>query len=328
MAHPSRRVGEQSDGIQPPAESRALFSDFLIAARHRAGCSLDEIALVTKVPARHLESLERGRVDDLPRGVYRRAIVRTYATAVGLDPTLVLERFGQVFGAETAFFEWEAVPTLARPRPAGVTTATSAESHHGPATIVSSRRTAVAPQEPPRRGQQSESGPVRVMAAATITAVLLLLAGYLLFTPDETLSSPPAAAGIPAASAPAVPADHALTTETGGAIAAPVRSDSVRPIADTTVEQPAPQDVLPAEPEDPVAELPVESRLVITSNPAGARVTVDGVGWGVTPLTIRHLSPGVKVIRLTKDGYVGQEREVRIGEDGAAAARITLQPRN
>jgi cytoskeletal protein RodZ len=327
MAHPSRRVGEQSDGIQPPAESRALFTDFLISARHRAGCSLDEIALVTKVPARHLESLERGRVDDLPRGVYRRAIVRTYATAVGLDPTLVLERFGQVFGAETAFSEWETVPTLARPRPAGVTTATGAESHHGPATIVSSRRTAVAQQELPRRGQQSESGPTRVVVAATVAAVLLL-AGYLLFAPDEPLSSPPAAAGTPAPSAPAVPADHTLTAETGSAIAPPLRSDPVRPIADTTVAQPAPQDVLPAEPEDPVAALPVESRLVITSNPAGARVTVDGVGWGVTPITIRHLSPGVKVIRLTKDGYVGQEREVRIGEDGAAAARITLQPRN
>jgi hypothetical protein len=66
---------------------------------------------------------------------------------------------------------------------------------------------------------------------------------------------------------------------------------------------------------------------VITTNPAGARVTVDGVGWGVTPLTIRHLTPGVKVIRVTKDGYVGQEREVRLGEAGAVAAELMLAPR-
>jgi hypothetical protein len=72
----------------------------------------------------------------------------------------------------------------------------------------------------------------------------------------------------------------------------------------------------------------VESRLVVTSNPSGARVTVDGIGWGVTPVTIRHLSPGVKLVRVTKDGYVGQERAVTMGEQGAVAARITLQPRD
>jgi hypothetical protein len=71
-----------------------------------------------------------------------------------------------------------------------------------------------------------------------------------------------------------------------------------------------------------------ESRLVVTSNPAGARVTVDGIGWGVTPITIRHLSPGVKLVRVTKDGYVAQERAVNMGEQGAVAARLTLQARD
>ena len=39
--------------------------------------------------------------------------------------------------------------------------------------------------------------------------------------------------------------------------------------------------------------------MMVMSTPTGARVTVDGIGWGETPVTIRHLPPGQKVVRLT-----------------------------
>jgi hypothetical protein len=323
MAQPNRGIGERSDAtVQPPAQDRVLFSEFLVAARRRAACSLDEIALVTKVPARHLEALERGRVDDLPRGVYRRAIVRTYATAVGLDPALVLERFGQVFGAETAFSEWQAAPPTSRQRPAALASV-AAGSAAGPATLVS-RRAAALSQDPPR-GSEREGGSGRFIAGAAVAAVLLLMGGYLLFVPARSSSSPAASSAEDAAA----PARAAAAVRTRGGLTAPIARDPVRRIADTAVTAPSAAAVAPAEPEDAaIPATPVESRLVITSDPAGARVTVDGVGWGVTPITIRHLPPGVKVIRVTKDGYVSEEREVRIGEDGAAAARLTLQPRN
>jgi hypothetical protein len=61
---------------------------------------------------------------------------------------------------------------------------------------------------------------------------------------------------------------------------------------------------------DDVQLMPAEGRLVITSNPSGARVTVNGVGWGSTPITIRHLEMGEKRIRLWKDGYLAVEQDV------------------
>jgi hypothetical protein len=62
----------------------------LKTARLRAGATLDDIARTTKVPVRMLEAIERGAFDRLPVGVYRRAYVRAYAEAVGLDPHEVL----------------------------------------------------------------------------------------------------------------------------------------------------------------------------------------------------------------------------------------------
>jgi hypothetical protein len=76
----------------------------------------------------------------------------------------------------------------------------------------------------------------------------------------------------------------------------------------------------------PVIPVNEPTRLVVTSEPAGARVTVDGIGWGVTPLTIQHLSPGDKIVRVTKDGFLAREQRVRV--EGRAALRVTLRPRS
>jgi hypothetical protein len=46
-------------------------------------------------------------------------------------------------------------------------------------------------------------------------------------------------------------------------------------------------------------------------------VTVNGIRWGETPLTIRHLTPGEKQLRLTKDGYLSVERTVHLTQDAA-----------
>lgn len=67
------------------------------------------------------------------------------------------------------------------------------------------------------------------------------------------------------------------------------------------------------------------SRLVVITQPAGARVTVDGVGWGVSPLTIRHLPPGARRVRVTKAGFRGEERVVRLDDAAAPTLRISLR---
>jgi hypothetical protein len=56
----------------------------------------------------------------------------------------------------------------------------------------------------------------------------------------------------------------------------------------------------------------VEGELVVSSDPAGAQVTVNGIGWGITPLRIQHLPLGYKRLRLTQSGYLGEERAVSL----------------
>jgi hypothetical protein len=92
-----------------------------------------------------------------------------------------------------------------------------------------------------------------------------------------------------------------------------------------------------AEAEHPLPELaaPVTARfgrpgqLRIVTEPPGARVTVNGVGRGVTPLTIQHLPPGAKRVRVTKDGYAGVERVISFAAgDPGRIVRIPLERRD
>ena len=68
--------------------------------------------------------------------------------------------------------------------------------------------------------------------------------------------------------------------------------------------------------------------LVVTSTPSGARVTVNGIGWGSTPVTINYLPVGPKRVRLSKDGYVAEERAVALTSDQPRrAVRLMLRAR-
>lgn len=67
------------------------------------------------------------------------------------------------------------------------------------------------------------------------------------------------------------------------------------------------------------------SGLVVTTEPPGARVTMNGIGWGFAPVTIRYVAPGDKRIRVTKDGYAAEERLVHLAEGHAIALTIRLR---
>jgi hypothetical protein len=79
-----------------------------------------------------------------------------------------------------------------------------------------------------------------------------------------------------------------------------------------------------------VAQRPssTDGSLVVTSDPPGARVTVNGIGWGVTPVTIPYLPFGTKQVRLIKPGYESEERTLRLESDRPRQTlRVTLRSR-
>jgi hypothetical protein len=52
--------------------------------------------------------------------------------------------------------------------------------------------------------------------------------------------------------------------------------------------------------------------LLIRSTPPNAEVLINGVARGRTPLAVRDLPLGSYTIRLTRDGYVDEEKAVRL----------------
>ena len=65
--------------------------------RQRNRVSLEEIAAQTCVKRELLEALENNDLSEWPRGLYARALIRTYATVVGLDPGDVVDEFCRLF---------------------------------------------------------------------------------------------------------------------------------------------------------------------------------------------------------------------------------------
>lgn len=69
------------------------FGDELRLERERRQITLDTICAVTKVSSRHLRALEDGRYEELPGGVFRKGIVRSYLSVLGVEESLWMERF-------------------------------------------------------------------------------------------------------------------------------------------------------------------------------------------------------------------------------------------
>jgi cytoskeletal protein RodZ len=69
------------------------FCDELRWERERRKVSIETICAETKVSSRHLLALEAGEYDQLPGGIFRKGIVRSYLGALGLDEERWIERF-------------------------------------------------------------------------------------------------------------------------------------------------------------------------------------------------------------------------------------------
>jgi cytoskeletal protein RodZ len=65
--------------------------------RQRNRISLDELSTEIRVKKELLEALEGNDLSEWPRGLYARAWIRGYATAVGLDPDEAVDDFCRLF---------------------------------------------------------------------------------------------------------------------------------------------------------------------------------------------------------------------------------------
>src|SRR5919206_1753863 len=72
----------------------------LKAAREEKGLSLEDIAAQTRIPQRHLESIENADWDKLPAPTYTVGFAKSYAGAVGLDRTEIGDQLREEMGGQ------------------------------------------------------------------------------------------------------------------------------------------------------------------------------------------------------------------------------------
>jgi cytoskeleton protein RodZ len=265
--------------MHPPAHDDEGIScgEFLRRARERRGLTLQQVADDTKIPLRHLHALERDEFAALPAGMYRRAEVRAYAEAIGLDRSVALSLLDR--GLER---------TITR-TPSGVQVALP------PPTVARGRRR------------------VLIAAAIAVTTGAIALVVW--------ARQPGAGDGVRLA-APISAASSEVPAQTTDDVLPPATSDNPVEASSGPTTAVKPSEPAPSEP----APSGLQPELTLITEPAGARVTVNGVGWGITPLTIRYIEPGAKRVRVTLDGYRAEERLVQVDAGRRAmTVRIPLR---
>ena len=69
------------------------FGDELRHEREARGVGVEDICAATKVSPQNVLALEAGEFRQLPGGVFRKGIVRSYLSAVGLEEAVWMQRF-------------------------------------------------------------------------------------------------------------------------------------------------------------------------------------------------------------------------------------------
>lgn len=72
----------------------------LKAAREEKGLSLEDVAAQTRIPQRHLASIETGDWENLPAATYTIGFAKSYASAVGLDRVEVGNQLREEMGGQ------------------------------------------------------------------------------------------------------------------------------------------------------------------------------------------------------------------------------------
>jgi cytoskeletal protein RodZ len=98
-----KKEPQAADPIDAPMDDfaetpPATVGSQLRAAREKKGLTLEDIAAQTRIPRRHLESLEISDWQRLPAPTYTMGFAKSYASAVGLDRTDVADSLRDEMG--------------------------------------------------------------------------------------------------------------------------------------------------------------------------------------------------------------------------------------
>ena len=263
-------------------------------ARVGRGLTLEQISNETKIPHRRLEALEHDNMALVSGEFYRRAEIRAYARAVRLDPNIALAELERALRPPAA-----PGPIVERPK-AQDAALFSKRALIGISVIVAAAVFPLAMGE--RQPGLDRNDRVRIATGS----------------PKHHVTETPLGVGISQRTqldraAPPVPASDgspAFAMEPTGVGASPASNDNVPVTTDQDEARVFADSV---------------TELVVTTEPAGARVTVNGIGWGIAPVTVRYLPAGHKRIRVTKEGYATEERMVHVAEGRPRMVEIQLR---
>jgi len=153
--------------------------------------------------------------------------------------------------------------------------------------------------------QASGSGRLRLVAGLVIGALVGVGAGYAVWgrsgnAAGTTIQNVDSAE----AENPVTPPSPPDTPSSAPAAPATTSSDSSTPPS-APPPAPATADPKPA----PVAD---RGNLLVRSTPAGATVFVDDQRRGVTPLTLQNVDLGTRRVRIVRDGFTAEDRQITL----------------
>jgi cytoskeletal protein RodZ len=97
---PKRDIETEPMDEEPVESALPTVGERLRAAREEKGLSLEDIAAQTRIPQRHLESIENAEWDKLPAPTYTIGFAKNYASSVGLDRAEIGDQLREEMGGQ------------------------------------------------------------------------------------------------------------------------------------------------------------------------------------------------------------------------------------
>lgn len=339
--------------------SAAQLGGQMRQARLARGLSPEALARETQIPVAHIEAIEAGRWDDLPAGFYRRAELRAYCDGVGLAAEPYLRVLQGVPLADVPATRVAARTAPRLPRPAfaiAILAILGIVALAWESTVIERLANETTDISLPSATAMATSGvPVVMPEAAPADALEEIAAPQLtgrLLVPTKAAMDPQWSERLARDGVLIIettPPGARVTINGVGRGETPVRirylpfgTQRVRVVKSRYRSH---ERVVQLSPEQPVGRVRVQLQgrggrvaagggetveravLVITSTPPGARVTINGIGRGETPVTVPHLRPGPQRLRLVKADYASAERVIEVVPGRTRRVAVTLTPR-